>query len=759
MRQRLRGDEPASGSTHCRSPASRVPRPPSLVPQPATRPIVAFPSNNGPSLDDETLRRPPRVSQTSTAALDGGALPKRIAELLLEFAVAVQKHAIYPQGHPQRAAAVDKLTRRLDAILAGMEPIAFGIARTQIVVEGVATDPGNSLMRELAQRLHRLRLGTIRFTPGVLRDEIADFLYAAAMEDKEKPQIALAAQTMRWPHIQLTQLTYDKLELMGEESGLTEDEAKRAGARLIWIALARATLMLGDDPAAEELLDPRVLARALNERRNDPAYDQSVVGFLMQLTESLKGGPSEEAAQVSGQLTELIRALDPRTLERLMEMGGDSEKRKQLVIDASQHIAAEAVLALVQAAAKASNQTISSSLLRLLGKLALQAEKGGAIMRAGASAAMREQVQQLVDDWDTRRLNPDSYQDALDKMAQRRVFTLMLQRQHPCEPKRLVATALETDTLGAPVWLAVNQLIMHGGIAMLLDLLDRAPQGNRVAEELWPLVATPENLRHLLREEQIEPQLLERITSRMGLDVVELLLDGLETSETRTMRRKLLELLARFGNDAGPMIIRRLDEQRIEEEEIPWYVQRNLLTLLAMLPKVPDEFSPQRFLTHADERVRREALKLMLRIPKYRETTIVAALSDRDDGIVKTAMAAALDDCPAAALPLIMRNVERRSVHPELRALGIRVVGHARTPETLDWLLAYAVRCTRMLGRIKLLPQSTEMLAALHALASGWSDEVQVKAVLERAQKSKDPEIRGAAMSRRRPSDRSHSIP
>ena len=271
------------------------------------------------------------------------------------------------------------------------------------------------------------------------------------------------------------------------------------------------------------------------------------------------------------------------------------------------------MLALVQAAAKASNQTISSSLLRLLGKLALQAEKGGALMRAGASAAMRDQVEQLVDNWDTRRLNPEGYQEALDRMAQRRVFTLMLQRQHPCEPKRLVATALETDTLGGPVWLAVNQLISHGGIAMLLDLLDRAPANNKTAEELWPLVATPDNLRHLLREEQIDPALLERISTRMGLDVVELLLDGLETSETRTMRRKLLDLLARFGNDAGPMIVKRLNN-----EDIPWYVQRNLLTLLVLLPKVPDGFSPQLFLTHSDERVRREALKLMLRMPEHR---------------------------------------------------------------------------------------------------------------------------------------------
>ena len=693
----------------------------------------------------------PSAAPPATSSPTG--IPKTLAEFLIEFAVAVQKHAIYPQGHPQLSGAVEKCVRRLDAILNGVDPVTFAFARNQVVIDSVATDPANSLMRELAQRMHRQRIGSIRILPGVLRDELADFLYASSIEESEKPQIAIAAQTMRWPHIQVTTLTYDKLELMGEESGLTSEENQRAGAKLIWIALARATLMLGTDAEGDELLSPFVLANAINEKR-DPAYDQSVVGFLMQLTESLKGPQTDEAIKVTSQLTELIKSLQPAALDRLLEMGGDAEKRKRFVADASQHLAADAVLALVQAAAKASNQTISSSLLRLLGKLALQAEKGGSLMRAGASAAMRDQVEQLVDNWDTRRLNPEGYQEALDRMAQRRVFTLMLQRQHPCEPKRLVATALETDTLGGPVWLAVNQLISHGGIAMLLDLLDRAPANNATAEELWPLVATPDNLRHLLREEQIDPALLERISTRMGLDVVELLLDGLETSETRTMRRKLLDLLARFGNDAGPMIVKRL-----MNEEIPWYVQRNLLTLLVLLPKVPDGFSPQLFLTHSDERVRREALKLMLRMPQHRHTTIIAALSDRDDGIVKTAMAAALEDCPKAALPLIMRNVERRSVHPEMRSLGIRVVGASADPETLEWLLGYAVKRTKVLRRMKLLPKSTEMLAALAGLAHGWNEEPSVKSVLERALKSKDGDIRAAAQPRRRPSDRSNSLP
>lgn len=317
----------------------------------------------------------------------------------------------------------------------------------------------------------------------------------------------------------------------------------------------------------------------------------------------------------------------------------------------------------------------------------------------------------------------------------------------------MVMTSIETDTLGAPVWLAVSQSIAHGGIGMLLDLLDRAPRGNAVAAELWPLVATPENVRQLLREEQIDPELLERIAARMGMDVADLLLEALETSETRAMRRKLLDLIARLGSDVGPLVVRRL-----EDDEAPWYVKRNLLTLLGMLPAPPAGFAPSRLMTHGDARVRREALKLLLRSKEHRDASIVAALGDSEDGIVQTALTAALDGCPAAAIPLIVRHVDRKSLQPEARALAIRVVGAARAPKTLDWLLSRAVVKTRVFRRDRLLPKSPELLGALTGLALGWHDAPRAAAVLALAERSGDAEIRSAANPRGRASDRSSSL-
>ncbi|HUK62073.1 MAG TPA: hypothetical protein VLV15_02030, partial [Dongiaceae bacterium] len=118
----------------------------------------------------------PAMGVPATAAT--GTLDKRIVDFLLDFGVAVQKHAIYPPGHPQLTAAVERVMKRLDAAMVNNKPISLGIARTQVVIEGVATDPNNALMKELAQRFHRHRLGSITINPEVLRDELADFLVA-----------------------------------------------------------------------------------------------------------------------------------------------------------------------------------------------------------------------------------------------------------------------------------------------------------------------------------------------------------------------------------------------------------------------------------------------------------------------------------------------------------------------------------------------------------------------------------------------------
>src|SRR5207249_2199469 len=152
----------------------------------------------------------------------------------------------------------------------------------------------------------------------------------------------------------------------------------------------------------------------------------------------------------------------------------------------------------------------------------------------------------------------------------------------------------------------------------------------------------------------------------------------------------------------------------------PWFVVRNLLVVLDALPALPDGFSAAPFKGHADARVRREALKLALKVPAERERTLIGALRDADPRTARLALTAALDNCPAAAVPLVAGVARDARAASEIRILAIKVLGRTRQPAALAALLALTDGGTTWRGRPKLPARSLEVVAAVMALAAGW---------------------------------------
>jgi hypothetical protein len=218
------------------------------------------------------------------------------------------------------------------------------------------------------------------------------------------------------------------------------------------------------------------------------------------------------------------------------------------------------------------------------------------------------------------------------------------------------------------------------------------------------------------------------------------MLDALAETDVRATRRQLLDRLALLREGLGAVILPRLGDSR-------WYVVRNLLGLLEEVPQLPEGFSPAPFAKHADARVRRQALKLQLRIPADREGALLAALGEDDEQIARIALAAAQQDCPPAAVPLLVTRAMggSRGWSVELRVLAIRLLGRTGAPAAYDALLRLCEGGRSLLGRTKLPPKSAELLAGLAALAVGWNQDARAAAVLARATRSLDAEIRAAA--------------
>src|SRR5437667_207277 len=231
-------------------------------------------------------------------ASERATLSRDLADFLIELSIALHKHAMYPEGHPSLAPAAAGVTRRAERLLQDRSTLSLGVARQQLVIEGVATDPKHPVLAELAGRLHRHHLGAMTFRRGVEAVEVAAVLKALAVDAERRGQplgLGPPEGLRAWAHVQLHPLTYERLELVDDGAAASERGARAAQ---LWVGLARAALTahVGDDrPTPTE---PAVIARAIDDhpRTDAAAYDQVIVGYLLQIADELKTAGSADAA-------------------------------------------------------------------------------------------------------------------------------------------------------------------------------------------------------------------------------------------------------------------------------------------------------------------------------------------------------------------------------------------------------------------------------------------------------------------------------
>ena len=251
------------------------------------------------------------------------ALSRELADFLIEFSIALHKHAMYPEGHPSLAPAAAGVTRRAEHLFEERTTLAIGVARQQLVIEGVATDAKNPLLSELAGRLHRHHLGAVTFHRGLRVPEVIDVLKTLALEAERTGEplgLGPPEQLRAWDHVRLHPVTYERLELMEDDGQPVSDDkgAKERGLRgaQLWVGLARAALMANvadatDDSAPPPPTEPSVIAQAIDEHPKSAAYDQVIVGYLLQIADELKSAGGAEAMALRRRTSKLVAACSP----------------------------------------------------------------------------------------------------------------------------------------------------------------------------------------------------------------------------------------------------------------------------------------------------------------------------------------------------------------------------------------------------------------------------------------------------------------
>ncbi len=684
-------------------------------------------------------------------------LSRELADFLIELSITLNKHAIYPNKHPLLDLAIYGVANRLALLFdEKRDSLSIGVARRQLIIEGVATDPLNPVLKELAQRLHKHHIGAIKFVRGITREELAEALAALALDPvrTEKP---IGHDLDRigdlWEHVRFFPLTYDRLQLI-EDDGSGEpagpDQMASSRATQLWIGLARAALVSDtsassgprEEPDESTALEPATVARAIDEHQREEAYDQVIVGYLLQIGDELRTADGPEAVGLQRRVSRLVGSLKESTLEKLLEMGGDKAQRRKFLLDASQGVTVEAVIDLVKAASAAEGQTVSHSMLRMLSKLAHHPSSGGP--RQKTDPTVRDVMRRLVDDWSLDDPNPEAYRRVLENMSTSRSESEAAASQaHPteCEPERMVQIAIEVGAMGPQVREAMSSLCKSGRAGVLLDMVESAPSADAGAP-VWEFLLGQGILDTLLKQQRVDLPLVGRFARRVGISSAPALIAAATTYEDAKIRTQFYDLLHSLGDDAGSVISEKIPEA-------PPLVQRELLALLGRLGALPANFSANDYVLNPEPLVRREAVRLLLRDPSTRDSAAMTALFDQDDRVVFVGLTAAQEKCPSAAVDLIKHRVDRGELDSQLRTMGIRIVAQQRGPQTLEWLLGFVAGEARWPRRPKLRPSTPEMLAALSMITSGWSDDPAAAAAIRLAEQSKDSEVR-AKVSRKR---------
>ncbi len=682
----------------------------------------------------------------SAGAAGRRTLSADLSLFLVQFSIALHKKTTYPPGHPLLRAATDTAAARLRSLLRHHHQFEIGVARHQLVVGGSPTDPENPVLRDLALRLHRHQLAVLRFSEGTGAEELERLLGAVAV-DPRQGGTPLGQQSpdqlAEWPTIRMEPLPLDQLAL--------SDGPIEAGAEAVsrlWLSLVGAAL-LGENEEQEPgapgapgagSMEPGTLAEAIAGRQHDVTYDRVIVDYLVTLTQALRddetGGPA--AGQVRQQVSELLTQLGPDAIQALLASGASLAQQQSLVSHAARSLPLQAVLELVEAAARASGHDISHSLLRIMGKLASYAgrdDSGG--MGTMADTAVRDTIRQLVSSWTLEDPNPGHYRRMLELMAAPTDVETRDGMDGDTGARRIVMMSLELDAAGETLQRAVEMMVDAGDASTLMGLLGVAGDGTAVRAVRRHL-ATPAMLELILSDESLDPAAVDSLLAGLGPAVAGTMLDVLAESDSITVRRRLLSRLAALGDAIGGPIVERLSGA-------PWYVLRNLLSLLGGLSRLPDGCDVAGYTTHSDARVRREAWKLLFRDPDARAESLRRALSDPDTGVVELAMVSAAGDCPAAVAQRIVMLIDQGMLRPDTRVQALRTLSTVNLPLARDRLIASALRPRRWLPWRRLAPRGPEVITALDALARRWHDDPSALSVLQLALASRDPEIRAAA--------------
>jgi hypothetical protein len=629
-----------------------------------------------------------------------------VATVFREFVNAVGKAGMYPPGHAFVREAVERLTETLAAALETRGGLTLGFTPRTVLLDGAAIEPVPPMVRQFGQRLHRRNIGTIQIVPGIVRDEVAELVAALSATDADE---TVGRDGLKLAHARVEPLVYDVLAFGDGVTG-ADDLDEEFWARLVEAAFGQR---LSDGQAAPTSAE---LADAINNRAAATADGaRRVFEALSSFASALHHRGDRAPASARKRFVEVLSALSRPATTRVMGAAPSTTARRRFMRETLEQVPPTLLLQLLESVAEADGDPISTHLRWMLGKLA----GGERIDRAGAQGDFATEVMGLLEQWDGE--TPDNMVGDDPRLA--------------VEVFRVIALGLDLDVVTPSVLTAVERAAEQGHIAEALEMIDDDATPTATRRRLADALLAPGLLGTLLETTPPDWTLIERVARHAGSGAVEPLVMAIDRSQERGIRRRLLDLLVVVAPGAEATLLDAMTDA-------PWHLTRNMLTVLAQLPRVEQVGRVLPWLHDPEPRVRIEALKVLLRQPAARDRAVSEALESGEPPMARLALAALDGQCPPALVAPVLAALG--IADDDVRLQAIRLVGTSDSPLVVPQLLDL-VRVRRgLLRRWKLRPSDPVMLEALSALATRWANHRPVVVMLNLAAHSHDPAIRDA---------------
>ncbi|HEU5219526.1 MAG TPA: hypothetical protein VFU23_12780, partial [Gemmatimonadales bacterium] len=288
-----------------------------------------------------------------------GTLSPDLSAFLTQLSVALHKYRAYPAGHPMRSEARSLILGQLATALEERPVLRIGVARRHLLIDDLASDPSQTVLGELAERLHRRQIGVLMLCRGLGSQDLERTLERLNADPRRLSAKALTEPEAIGNYVELLPLSYNHLVMAGDD-GPSADSTDS-----LWAELARITAA----PYAEiGGHGARAMAQALLASRENPVLWAKMMKALERFGRAAVRESGTKGIAARRELREVFEAVPPEELASLLNIDLARPGAIAELIENAEWLPLSALTQLVESAAAATGQTVSHFLLRLLRK-------------------------------------------------------------------------------------------------------------------------------------------------------------------------------------------------------------------------------------------------------------------------------------------------------------------------------------------------------------------------------------------------------